>query len=57
MESQMERSGFKAKGVIDGDIEITRDDGEHEWAKGEKLNLGASGFAILLIMGQVMRFP
>lgn len=26
----MERSGFKAKGVIDGDIEITRDNGEHE---------------------------
>lgn len=26
----MERSGFKAKGVIDGGTEITRDDGEHE---------------------------
>lgn len=52
----MERSGFKAKGVIDGDTEITRDDGEHE-PKVKKLNLGASGFAILMIMGQVMRFP
>lgn len=26
----MERSGFKAKGVIDGDIEITSDGGERE---------------------------
>lgn len=28
MESRMERSGFKAKGVIDGDTEITSDGGE-----------------------------
>ena len=26
----MERSGFKAKDVIDGNTEITEDNGEHE---------------------------
>lgn len=30
MEPWKEMRGFKAKSVIDGDIEITRDNGEHE---------------------------
>lgn len=28
-ETREERRGFQAKDVIDGDMEITRDDGEH----------------------------
>lgn len=29
-ETREERRGFQARDIIDGDMEITRDDGEHE---------------------------